>query len=72
MATTTVEIDSELLGRLRARDPAKDDRVLLEELARVRLGFAALRESQRRNTVDEDDAMAQAVKAVRAIRAERA
>jgi hypothetical protein len=72
MATTTVEIDSELLGRLRARDPGKDDRALLEDLARVKLGFEALRESQRRNAVDEDDAMAQAVEAVRDIRAGRA
>lgn len=71
MATTTVEIDSELLGRLRARDPGKDDRALLEDLARVKLGFEALRESQRRNAVDEDGAMAQAVQAVREIRAAR-
>jgi hypothetical protein len=70
MATRTVEIDSDLLDRLRAREPGKDDRALLEELARVKLGFDALRESQRLNAVDEDEAMAQAVKAVREIRAE--
>jgi len=58
--------------QLRARDPGKDDRALLEELARAKLGFDALRESQRRNAVDEDEAMAQAVKAVREIRAGRA
>jgi hypothetical protein len=71
MATTTVEIDSDLLDRLRAREPGKDDRALLEELARVRLGFEALRESQRLNAVDEDEAMTQAVTAVHEIRAER-
>jgi hypothetical protein len=32
MATQTVEIDRELLERLRARDRGKDDRALLEEL----------------------------------------
>lgn len=65
MATTTrVEIDTELLGRLRARQPGKDDRELIEDLARIELGFAALRDAQRRNALDEDAATELAVCAV--------
>lgn len=65
MATTTsIEIDSELLGRLRARHPGKDDRALIEELAQVDLGFAALRDAQKRNAMDDEDATDLAVRAV--------
>ena len=71
MTTTSVQFDSDLLEKLRARHPGKGDRALLEDLARVALGFEALHESQRLNAVDEDEALAQAVKAVREIRAER-
>lgn len=67
-ATTSIEIDSELLGRLRARHPGKDDRVLIEELARVDLGFAALRNAQKRNAMDEQDASDLAVRAAREAR----
>jgi hypothetical protein len=42
-ATTMVEIDSDLLVRLRERSPGKSDRELLEELATVTLGFEARR-----------------------------
>ena len=63
-ATTNVEIDSELLGRLRARHPGKHDRALLEDLARVELGFAAVRDAQRRNALSEDEANELAVRAV--------
>ncbi len=51
-----MEIDSELLARLRARHPAKDDRALIEDLARVDLGFNALRTAQQRNALGEQDA----------------
>ena len=64
-ATTRVEIDSELLARLRARHPAKDDRALIEDLARVDLGFNALRVAQQRNALAEPDAADLAVNAVR-------
>jgi hypothetical protein len=64
VATTTIEIDSELLVRLRSRHPGKDDRALIEELARIDLGFAALRDSQRRNSLDEADASELAVHVV--------
>ncbi len=69
--TTTVEIDASLLGELRARRPGKDDRSLLEELARVELGMAALTDSQERNALSEDEANELAVRAVREVRAER-
>ncbi len=64
MATTSVEIDSELLARLRDRHPGKDDRSLIEDLARIELGFASLREAQKRNALDEDAATEIAVRAV--------
>ena len=64
MATTSVEIDSELLARLRDRHPGKNDRSLIEDLARIELGFAALREAQKRNALDEDEATEIAVRAV--------
>ncbi len=69
--TTTVEIDASLLGALRAQRPGKDDRSLLEELARVELGMAALTDSQERNALSEDEANELAVRAVREVRAER-
>jgi hypothetical protein len=64
VATTSVEIDSELLARLRDRHPGKNDRSLIEDLARIELGFAALREAQKRNALDEDEAPEIAVRAV--------
>jgi len=64
MATTNVEIDTELLGRLRARHPGKDDRALIEDLARIELGFAGLRDAQKRNALGEDEASELAVRAV--------
>lgn len=65
MATTRVEIDSELLERLRARHPGKDDRELIEDLARVELGLNALRAAQQRNALSEDEAAELALRAVR-------
>jgi len=64
-ATTRGEIDSELLAGLRARHPGKDDRALVEDLARVELGFNALRAAQQRNALAERDAADLAVRAVR-------
>ena len=64
MATTRVEIDSELLERLRARHPGKDDRALIEDIARVDLGFNALHAAQERNALAEDEATDLAVRAV--------
>jgi hypothetical protein len=63
-ATTSVQIDTELLGRLRARHPGKNDRELIEDLARIDLGFVALRDAQQRNALSEDEATELAVQAV--------
>ena len=67
-ARTSIEIDTELLARLRERHPGKDDRSLIEDLARIELGFAAVRGAQKRNSLPEDEATELAVRAVRAAR----
>lgn len=63
--TTRVEIDSELLARLRARHPGKDDRALIEDLARIGLGLETLRAVQQRNALDEQAASDLAISALR-------
>jgi hypothetical protein len=71
--TTTVEIDTDLLERLRQRSPGKNDRELLEDLATITLGFETIARVQQRNAdADEDEVMAEAVKAVHAVRQEMA
>lgn len=67
-STTRIEIDSALLARLRERRPGKDDRSLIEDLARVELGFAAVREAQKRNALEEDEATELGVRAAREAR----
>jgi len=67
-ATTTVEIDSELLSRLRKRSPGKSDRETLERVARIQLGFETIRRVQERNAaagVDDAEVMTEAVRGVR-------
>ena len=59
-----MEIDSELLERLRERWPQKPDRQLIEDLVLIQLGFAALRSSQQRNALSEDAALELGVRAV--------
>jgi hypothetical protein len=72
-ATTTVEIDSNLLERLRQRRPAKSDRDLLESVARIHLGREASdRVAERFQGVSSDEIEREAVKAVREVRRERA
>jgi len=70
MGTVQVDIDGELLQRLRERHPGKTDRELIERLAIIDVGMAVLRESQRRNSVPEEEALEQAVRAVHEARAE--
>jgi len=70
-ATTNVPFDSELLAKLRARRPGKDDQTLLEEMARIELGFETLAKVQRRNALSEEEATDLAVRAVREVRAAR-
>lgn len=73
MATTTrVEIDSGLLDGLRSRHPGKDDRELIEHLARIELGLAALQDAQSRNALPEDEATMLAVQAVHEARSSSA
>ena len=70
MATTTsVDIDSELLERLRGRWPGKPDRQLIEDLVLIQLGFAALRDSQQRNALSEEEALELGARAVDEARA---
>lgn len=67
-ATTSVDIDSELLERLRGRWPDKPDRQLIEDLVLIQLGFAALRDSQQRNALSEEEALELGVRAVDEVR----
>jgi hypothetical protein len=72
-STTTVEIDSNLLDRLRQRRPAKNDRELLEGVARAQLGREASdRASECFRGVSSYEIEREAVKAVREVRRERA
>jgi len=68
--TVRVEIDSELLLQLRARHPGKSDRELLERLAIIELGMAALRENPRLDADREEVVLAEAVRAVHEARHE--
>jgi hypothetical protein len=72
-ATTTVEIDRELLSELRERSPGKSDRELLEDLAARRLGeetIARMREAFA--DVDPQEIEGEAVRAVSEVRHEMA
>ena len=72
--TTIVEIDSDLLSRLRKRSPGKSDREALERAARIQLGFETIRRAQERSVaagVDEDEVMAEAVRGVHESRRSR-
>jgi hypothetical protein len=71
--TTTVEIDSRLLERLRRSDPRKSDRELLEDLAVIAVGDETVRRLHERNAdVDPDEVMAESVRAAREARREMA
>ncbi len=64
VATTSIEVDTRLLKRLRARHPGKADRELIEDMARIDLGFALLRQAQLRNALPEEDATELGIRAV--------
>jgi hypothetical protein len=70
-ATTTIEIDTELLNELRAEDPGKPDRELIEDLAKLKVDFGTIRRLQERFDLPEDEAMAVGVEAARAARHSR-
>jgi hypothetical protein len=72
-STTSVEIDSELLRRLRERRPEKSDREVLESVARIQLGReASARVKQRFAGVPSEEVEREAAKAVREVREEMA
>lgn len=71
--TTTVEIDSNLLERLRQRRPAKSNRELLESVARIQLGREASdRAAESFQGVPSEEIEREAIKAVHEVRRERA
>jgi hypothetical protein len=71
--TATVEIDQELLDRLRERRPEQSDRELVESLLRIQLGHEASDRAREAfaGTLSEEIER-EAVKAAREVRAERA
>ena len=69
--TTPVDFDADLLAELRAEEPGKGDRELLEDLAIRRLGIATARRTRARFNLTEEEATALALRAVREVRAER-
>jgi hypothetical protein len=62
--TTSVEIETALLERLRQSRPGLSDRELLESVVLSALGRATLRTIQARNALTEDEAIALGVRAV--------
>jgi Arc/MetJ family transcription regulator len=56
MGKTTVEIDSDLLARLRRRHPGKDDRTLIEDLVRRDLEPASRERHTEAHTAGEEEA----------------
>jgi hypothetical protein len=70
MSTTAIEIDTTLLDRLRARHPGKGDREMIEDIARIDLGFSMLRQTQERSALSEDEAIRLGIEAIRASRAD--
>lgn len=63
-STTSVQVDTALLERLRARYPGMDDRELVEHVATIELGFATLHDVQRRFALSEAKAADVGVAAV--------
>lgn len=71
--TATVEIDQELLERLRKRAPGRSDRELVESQLRIQLGREATdRIREAFADVPEEEIEREAVKAVREVRSEMA
>ena len=72
-STTRVEIDTDLLDRLRRRRPERSDRELLESAACIQLGREAIARVRKRFAgVPMEEIEHEAVKAVREARGERA
>lgn len=72
-STTRIEIDSDLLDRLRKRRPGHGDRELLESAVRIQLGREAIARVRKRFAdVPMDEIEREAVNAVREVRREDA
>jgi len=67
---TSVLIDTDILEELRADEPGKPDRELLEDLALRKLGLRTIRRLQERFNLSEDEAIRVGVEAVHAARRE--
>lgn len=67
---TAVLIDSDLLEELRADEPGKSDRELVEDMARRKLGLKTVRRLRQRFNLPEDEAIRVAVEAVHEARRE--
>jgi hypothetical protein len=71
--TTHVEIDTDLLDRLRKRRPERSDRELLESAARIQLGREAMARVRKRFVgLPMAEIEREAMKAVREVRREHA
>lgn len=71
-STIKVELDRELLERLRRRHPDKGNRELLESAARIELGRDASNHARRLFAgVPSEEIESEAVKAAREVREER-
>lgn len=71
--TTRVEIDTDLLDRLRQRRPGQGDRELLESAVRIQLGRETIARVRKRFAgVPMDEIEREAVDAVREVRREDA
>lgn len=69
--TTPVDFDADLLEELRAEEPGKSDRELLEDLAIRQLGLATARRTRQRFNLTEEEALDLSLRAIREVRAER-
>ena len=68
---TPVLIDTDILEELRADEPGKDDRELIEDMALRKLGLRTIRRLQQRFNLPEDEAIRVGVEAVHEARRER-
>lgn len=66
--TTSVEVETALLERLRQRRPGLTDHELLESVVLSTLGRATLQTMQERNALTEDEATSLGLRAVREAR----
>ena len=69
--TPPVDFDADLLEELRAEEPGKSDRELLEDLAIRQLGLATARSTRQRFNLTEEEALELSLRAIREARAER-